>query len=178
MRWQEMYSKEIWKEETAYTILQMMKLVTTGVRHPTLKNKTTGRAIVGGTAIRMRGKETEKRPYAGIDRSIPVAGKTGTTQNQSDGWFMGLTPDLVTGVWVGAEDRAVRFRSLQLGMGTNMALPMWCYYMKKVYADSTLKISQEDFTPPSAVIGDPLDCNQYKEFDPKTDVWDEKNQEW
>ena len=83
-----------------------------------------------------RGKETEKRPYAGI--KPPVAGKTGTTQNQSDGWFMGLTPDLVTGVWVGAEDRSVRFRSLQLGMGTNMALPMWCYYMKKVYADSTL----------------------------------------
>ncbi len=91
---------------------------------------------------------------------------------------MGLTPDLVTGVWVGAEDRAVRFRSLQLGMGTNMALPMWCYYMKKVYADSTLKISQGDFTPPPTIIGDPLDCNQYKEFDPKMDVWDEKNQEW
>ena len=174
----EMYSKEIWKEETAYTILQMMKLVTTGVRHPTLKNKTTGRAIVGGTAIRMRGKETEKRPYAGISREIPVAGKTGTTQNQSDGWFMGLTPDLVTGVWVGAEDRAVRFRSLQLGMGTNMALPMWCYYMKKVYADSTLNISQSDFTPPSSIIGNPLDCNQYKEFDPKMDAWDEKSQEW
>ena len=174
----EMYSKEIWKEETAYTILQIMKLVTTGIRHPTLKNKKTGRSLVGGTAIRMRGKETEKRPYAGIDREIPVAGKTGTTQNQSDGWFMGLTPDLVTGVWVGAEDRAVRFRSLQLGMGTNMALPMWCYYMKKVYADSTLKISQEDFAPPSTIIGDPLDCNQYKEFDPKTDVWDEKDQEW
>ena len=174
----EIYSKEIWKEETAYTILQMMKLVTTGIRHPTLKNKATGRALVGGTAIRMRGKETEKRPYAGIDREIPVAGKTGTTQNQSDGWFMGLTPDLVTGVWVGAEDRAVRFRSLQLGMGTNMALPMWCYYMKKVYADSTLNISQSDFTPPSSIIGDPLDCNQYKEFEPKMDVWDEKNQEW
>ena len=174
----EMYSKEIWKEETAYAILQIMKLVTTGIRHPTLKNKKTGRALVGGTAIRMRGKETEKRPYAGIDRDIAVAGKTGTTQNQSDGWFMGLTPDLVTGVWVGAEDRAVRFRSLQLGMGTNMALPMWCYYMKKVYADSTLKISQGDFTPPPTIIGDPLDCNQYKEFDPKMDVWDEKNQEW
>jgi len=172
----EMYSKEIWKEETAYTILQIMKLVTTGIRHPTLKSKKTGRPLVAGTAIRMRGKETEKRPYAGI--KPPVAGKTGTTQNQSDGWFMGLTPDLVTGVWVGAEDRAVRFRSLQLGMGTNMALPMWCYYMKKVYADSTLNISQGDFEVPSSIIGNPLDCNQYKEFDPGTDVWDEKKQEW
>jgi len=172
----EMYSKEIWKEETAYTILQIMKLVTTGIRHPTLKSKKTGRPLVAGTAIRMRGKETEKRPYAGI--KPPVAGKTGTTQNQSDGWFMGLTPDLVTGVWVGAEDRAVRFRSLQLGMGTNMALPMWCYYMKKVYADSTLNISQGDFEVPSSIIGNPIDCNQYKEFDPGTDVWDEKDQEW
>ena len=174
----EMYSKEIWKEETAYTILEIMKLVTTGIRHPTLKNSKTGRSLVAGTAIRMRGKETEKRPYAGIDRKIPVAGKTGTTQNQSDGWFMGLTPDLVTGVWVGAEDRAVRFRSLQLGMGTNMALPMWCYYMKKVYADSTLNISQGDFEMPSSIIGNPIDCNQYKEFDPGPDVWDENNQDW
>ena len=174
----EMYSKEIWKEETAYTILEIMKLVTTGIRHPTLKNPETGRPLVAGTAIRMRGKETEKRPYAGIDREIPVAGKTGTTQNQSDGWFMGLTPDLVTGVWVGAEDRAVRFRSLQLGMGTNMALPMWCYYMKKVYADSTLNISQGDFEKPLSVMENPIDCSQYKEFDPGIDVWDKKQQEW
>ena len=67
-------------------------------------------AFYGGTALRIRGKQTEKRPYAGL--RMPIAGKTGTTQNQSDGWFMGLTPDLVTGVWVGAEDRSVRFRSL------------------------------------------------------------------
>ncbi len=174
----EMYSKEIWKEETAYTILEIMKLVTTGIRHPTLKNRETGRPLVAGTAIRMRGEETEKRPYAGISREIPVAGKTGTTQNQSDGWFMGLTPDLVTGVWVGAEDRAVRFRSLQLGMGTNMALPMWCYYMKKVYADSTLNISQGDFEKPLSVMGNPIDCSQYKEFDPGVDVWDKNQQEW
>jgi penicillin-binding protein 1A len=174
----EMYSKEIWKEETAYTIVEIMKLVTTGIRHPTLKNRETGRPLVAGTAIRMRGEETEKRPYAGISREIPVAGKTGTTQNQSDGWFMGLTPDLVTGVWVGAEDRAVRFRSLQLGMGTNMALPMWCYYMKKVYADSTLNISQGDFEKPLSVMGNPIDCSQYKEFDPGVDVWDKNQQEW
>ena len=116
--------------------------------------------MVGGTALRIRGKQTEKRPYAGL--KMPIAAKTGTTQNQSDGWFMGLTPDLVTGVWVGAEDRSVRFRSLQLGMGTNMALPMWAYYMHKVYEDSTLNISQGDF-PNRLVIGDPIDCNS--EFD-------------
>lgn len=166
-------SKEVWSETTAHTILEIMKLVTTGVRHPTLKNKKSGRALVGGTAIRIRGKETEKRPYAGI--KTPIAGKTGTTQNQSDGWFMGLTPDLVTGVWVGAEDRAVRFRSLQLGMGTNMALPMWGYYMKKVYADSTLNISQGDFPRPASIIQSPLDCQQYNFGKIKMDVIDEKD---
>lgn len=166
-------SKEIWAESTAYTILEIMKLVTTGIQHPTLKNKKTGRPIVGGTALRIRGKETETRPYAGI--KSPIAGKTGTTQNQSDGWFMGLTPDLVTGVWVGAEDRAVRFKSLQLGMGTNMALPMWGYYMKKIYADSTLNISQGDFPRPASIVQDPLECQQYKIGKLSKEVFDEND---
>ena len=172
----EMYSKEVWQEETAYTILQLMKLVTTGTRHPTLKNSKTGRARYGGTALRMRGNETEKMPYKGI--KSPVAGKTGTSQRNSDGWFMGLTPDLVTGVWVGAEDRAVRFSNTALGQGANTALPMWCYFMKKAYADSTLNISQEDFKAPSRVLSNPIDCNKFKELDPGTDLWDEKAQEW
>jgi penicillin-binding protein 1A len=148
--------QQVWSPETAYKILSIMKKTTAGIRHPTMKSKKTGRAVVGGTAMRIRGRQTEKRPYAGL--RMPIAAKTGTTQNQSDGWFMGLTPDLVTGVWVGAEDRAVRFRSLQLGMGTNMALPMWAYYMHKVYEDSTINISQGDFEKPASVIGDPLDC--------------------
>jgi len=59
-----------------------------------------------------------------------------------------------------------------------MALPMWCYYMKKVYADSTLQISQEEFARPSSITGNPIDCKQYKEFEPKMDAWDEKDQEW
>ncbi len=147
---------QVWSPNTAYTMLSIMKRTTLGIQHPTLKNKKTGRPLVGGTAMRIRGKQTERRPYAGL--KMPIAAKTGTTQNQSDGWFMGLTPDLVTGVWVGAEDRAVRFRSLQLGMGTNMALPIWAYYMHKVYEDSTLNISQGDFDKPASVIGDPLNC--------------------
>ncbi len=159
-------AKEVWAEHTAYTILQMMKKVTAGMQHPTARGKS-GRKLVGGTAIRIRGRKTEKRPYAGL--KMPIAGKTGTTQNQSDGWFMGLTPDLVTGVWVGAEDRSVRFRSLQLGMGTNMALPIWGYYMNKVYEDSTLNISQEDFTKPPSVTQDPLDCFQYEMGQPSID---------
>ncbi len=159
-------AKEVWAEHTAYTILQMMKKVTSGMKHPTAKGKN-GRRLVGGTAIRIRGRKSEKRPYAGL--KMPIAGKTGTTQNQSDGWFMGLTPDLVTGVWVGAEDRAVRFRSLQLGMGTNMALPIWGYYMNKVYADSTLSISQKDFPKPPSVTQNPLDCFQYEMGQPSID---------
>ncbi len=80
--------------------------------------------------------------------SYPLAGKTGTTDNNSDGWFMGLTPDLVTGLWVGAEDRSVHFRSTHLGQGANMALPIWALYMQKVYADNSINISKGDFEKP------------------------------
>ena len=80
----------------------------------------------------------------------PIAGKTGTTQNNSDGWFMGITPDLTTGVWVGAEDRSVHFRSTALGQGSRTALPIWAIYMQKVYADPTLHISKGDFPKPTA----------------------------
>lgn len=94
--------------------------------------------------------------------SYEIAGKTGTTQNQSDGWFMGITPDLVSGAWVGCEDRAVRFRSTNLGQGANTALPIWGIYMKKVYADSTLGISKGSFTPPeNKSITVELDCGKY-----------------
>ena len=80
----------------------------------------------------------------------PIAGKTGTTQNNSDGYFMGITPDLTTGVWVGAEDRSVHFRSTELGQGSRTALPIWAIYMQKVYADPTLHISKGDFPKPFA----------------------------
>ena len=151
-------ANEALDEVTAFTMLEMMKGVTSGVVHPTAKNKKTGRPLVGGTAIRIRGAQTEQRPYAGL--KTPIAGKTGTTQNQSDGWFLGLTPDLVTGVWVGAEDRSVRFRYLQQGMGTNTALPIWAYYMHKVYDDKRLNISKGDFERPLSLMGvDLLNCN-------------------
>ncbi len=151
-------AKQVWNAETAFTMLEMMKLVTSGVKHPTLKNKFK-RPLVGGTAIRIRSRDTTKRPYVGITQ--PVAGKTGTTQNQSDGWFMGLTPDLVTGVWVGAEDRSVRFRTVSMGMGTNTALPIWAYMTKEINKDSTLLISQEDFKKPLNIRDSPLDCESY-----------------
>jgi penicillin-binding protein 1A len=78
----------------------------------------------------------------------PIAGKTGTTQNQSDGWFMGMVPNLVTGVWVGCEDRSARFKSIVYGQGATSALPIWGLFMKKCYSDSTLNVSKEEFEKP------------------------------
>jgi penicillin-binding protein 1A len=114
-----------------------------------LKGSTT---MQGGTGLRLRGSKYQFR--------MPIAGKTGTTQNQSDGWFMGVTPDLVTGVWTGCEDRSMHFHSLKLGGGSNMALPEWALYMKQVYADTSLHISQEDFRRPDS-LNIELDCTKY-----------------
>jgi len=75
---------------------------------------------------------------------------------------MGLTPDLVTGLWVGAEDRSVHFRSTHLGQGANMALPIWALYMKRIYADTTLNISKGDFEKPKN-LGVELDCEKYNQ---------------
>lgn len=121
-------------EETAYLIVKMMEGV-----------------VQTGTGTRLR--SVYKINY-------PVAGKTGTTQNNSDGWFMGLTPDLVGGVWVGCDDRAAHFRSTALGQGANMALPIWALFMKKVYADPRLKISKGAFERPKQPITVKVDCIQ------------------
>lgn len=88
-----------------------------------------------------------------------VAGKTGTTNDQSDGWFIGYTPKLTAGAWVGAEDRQVHFESLALGGGSNMALPIWGIFMQKVIEDGTLGISHDDkfLAPPGLVLN--LDCD-------------------
>ncbi len=145
-------TSEALDEKTAYIMLNLMQGTVDGVY-----NAHTGKTT--GTAIRLK-TDLERRGYDGFDKKLKIAGKTGTTQNQSDGWFIGLTPDLVTGVWVGAEDRSVHFRTLQLGMGTNMALPVWGYYMKDAYADESLKISQEDFERPEGITIE-LDCDEY-----------------
>jgi penicillin-binding protein 1A len=108
--------------------------------------------VEGGTGSRLRGK---------YGLTAPIAGKTGTTDNNSDGWFMGITPELVTGVWVGCEDRSVHFRSTLLGQGANMALPIWALYMKRVYADQSLKISQTDrFEVPHKPLSVDMDCSK------------------
>jgi penicillin-binding protein 1A len=119
----------------AYEMLQMMKGV-----------------VNFGTAGSLRGG----RSWGGI--SAPTAGKTGTTQNNSDGWFVGITPELVTGVWVGAEDRAVRFKSMTWGQGGRMALPIYGYFMQKVYKDPGIALSTRDFDQPTDYDPSVYDC--------------------
>ncbi len=119
----------------AFELLQMMKGV-----------------VNQGTAGSLRGG----RSWGGI--TAPTAGKTGTTQNNSDGWFMGITPELVTGVWVGAEDRAVRFKTMTWGQGGRMALPIYGYFMQKVYKDPGIALSTRDFDPPSDYDPSVYDC--------------------
>jgi penicillin-binding protein 1A len=128
-------TEEVLSEEKAYVMLQLMKGV-----------------VLGGTGSRLRYR---------FKLMQPMAGKTGTTQNNSDGWFMGITPDLVSGCWVGGEDRSIHFNSTDQGQGASMALPIFGYYMQKVYADKTLKISQGDFDKPAKKIDVEMDCSKY-----------------
>ena len=106
--------------------------------------------VNSGTAIRLRAKYGLKGE---------IAGKTGTTNDQSDGWFIGYTPSLTAGVWVGAEDRQIHFESLTLGGGSNMALPIWGIFMKKVLEDGTLGVYESDrfIAPPGISLN--LDCD-------------------
>jgi penicillin-binding protein 1A len=108
-----------------------------------------------GTGRRIRGPRY-RIPY-------PIAGKTGTTQDNSDGWYIGITPNLVSGVWTGAEDRIVHFRSTNLGEGANTAIPIWAMFMKKVYDDPTIKISKGDFEAPKGGLSVEIDCDKYKQ---------------
>ena len=94
-----------------------------------------------------------------------IAGKTGTTQNHSDGWFIGFVPNLVTGVWTGADNRAVRFRDLSLGQGAEMALPIWGNYMKSLYKNEQLDISREDFKYPDNGVSVTLDCSDNQKIE-------------
>jgi penicillin-binding protein 1A len=112
--------REAIDEQTAYLMLNMLQGV-----------------INEGTGGRLRGP----RPYGQF--RMPIAGKTGTTQNHSDGWFIGTTPVLTAGVWTGADLRSIHFRSLQSGQGANLALPVWGWFFKKVLADSTLGITED-----------------------------------
>ena len=112
-----------------------------------------------GARLRTQGGGSGDNRWTGYPYMFtnPIAGKTGTTQNQSDGWFMGMVPNLVTGVWVGCEDRSARFKSITYGQGATAALPIWGYFMKLCYADENLKVSKLDFErPPNLSIK--VDC--------------------
>ena len=130
--------KEVLSPTVAHEILKMMLGV-----------------VQGGTGSSLRGTW---KPWGGV--TAQTAGKTGTTQNNSDGWFMGLTPGLVTGVWVGAEDRSVRFKTMTWGQGARMALPIYGYYMQKAYADSKLNLSREDFAIPEEYNPEEFKCDK------------------
>lgn len=135
-------------KRTAATVVEMMKGVVDGAYSIEESNRK-------GTGIRLR-MDLDRREYDGI--KVPMAGKTGTTQNHTDGWFMGLTPELVTGVWVGAQDPTVRFSTIALGQGANTALPIYGYYMKEVYANPGIGLSTRDFVKPESLGADSLDC--------------------
>lgn len=148
-------TKEVLSEESAFVVLELLKGVTTA-----------------GSGVRLR---TSEHYYKDIITGFPykftnpIAGKTGTTQNHTDGWFMGVVPNLATGVWTGGDDRAVHFENIAEGQGATMSLPTWALFMKKVYADSTLRISQEDFEKP-LYVGIDTNCGKEplgKEDDPK-----------
>ena len=97
-----------------------------------------------------------------------IAGKTGTTQNQSYGWFMGIVPNLVTGLWLGGEDRSIHFEEIGFGQGATMALPIWALFMKGAYENEELGISKEEFSAPEQV-SIILDCEGYdSDFDQTT----------
>ena len=97
----------------------------------------------------------------------PIAGKTGTTQNHSDGWFIGMVPDLCTGIWVGGDNRSIRFDSIIYGQGATMALPIWGLYMKKCYEDTNLTISKSEFKIPENLSIE-LDCEVYEKNNRKS----------
>jgi penicillin-binding protein 1A len=128
---------EAMPEELAYSMLGMMKGAVNGASNV----HQNGRVYATSSSLR------SGQPWGGI--KYPTAGKTGTTNSAADGWFMGLTPDLVTGVWVGADDKQVHFRSYPWGQGARMALPIYGYYMQEVYKDNKIKISKGDFERPA-----------------------------
>lgn len=150
--------REAMSEENAYKMVQLLS----GVAEygPRFKDPETGKMkSTFGTGIRLR-MNVASRDYDNIPDSIKIAGKTGTTQNQSDGWFMGMTNDLVSGVWVGCEDRSAHFLTTDNGSGTNMALPIWAYYMHDVWNDEELSYEGGEFDVPESLRHVNFDCSE------------------
>jgi penicillin-binding protein 1A len=144
-------TEQVLSEESAYVVVDLLKGVTEA-----------------GSGVRLRGQWgkypddiSTGYPY---QFENPIMGKTGTTQNQSDGWFMGVVPNLATGIWTGADDRATHFEKITQGQGATMSLPTWALYMRKCYADSTLTVSQDMFERPE-VVTIQLDCEAVPTLD-------------
>ena len=144
-------TKDVISSETAYVTVSLMQGVTQSgsgarLRHSWKKNDAIYKKVMTGYPFEF---------------DNPIAGKTGTTQNNSDGWFMGMVPNLATGVWVGGDDRATHFSRTVYGQGATMALPIWGIYMKKCYADETLGVSKDNFVKPGKISIE-TDCAKYK----------------
>jgi len=146
-------TQDVLSQEAAYVTVNLLQGVTKA-----------------GSGARLRHAGLEKTSYV-YEKVItgypyvfenPIAGKTGTTQNQSDGWFMGMVPNLATGVWVGGEDRSVHFKDIAFGQGATMALPIWAVYMKRLYDNPDLGISMEEFVAPEN-LSIPIECEEVDE---------------
>lgn len=156
-------TRDVISEETAYVMVKLMQGVTEF-----------------GSGMRLRTKKDPRPHFEEVitghpyEFTNPIAGKTGTTQNQSDGWFMGMVPNLVTGVWVGAEDRATHFADIAYGQGATMALPIWGLYMKSCYENEDLGISKEDFPMPKRLTIS-VNCSEVEEEEDKKEEEEEED---
>ncbi|WP_394747925.1 penicillin-binding protein 1A [Spongiimicrobium salis] len=157
-------TKDVLSKDVSYAMLDLLQGVTKGG---------------SGARLRSTGANKYKKEYDEIITGYPyefknqIAGKTGTTQNNSDGWFMGMVPNLVTGVWVGGEERATHFKTITYGQGASMALPIWGLYMKKNYANKELGVSDKDFEKPENLSIN-VDCAKIqKEQDKDIDLDDD-----
>jgi penicillin-binding protein 1A len=159
-------TQDVLSQEVAYVTVNLMQGVTQGG---------------SGTRLRHAGLEKTNYVYENVVTGYPylfenpIAGKTGTTQNQSDGWFMGMVPNLATGVWVGGEDRSIHFKDIAFGQGATIALPIWGSYMKSLYNLPELGVSQEDFIVPENLsiavdCGDVTDPDNKEKPKPKADL--------
>ncbi len=156
-------TRDVLSKDVSYAMLDLMQGVTEGG---------------SGTRLRTRGYDKWRAEYKEIITGYPyafknpIAGKTGTTQNQSDGWFMGIVPNLVTGVWVGGEERATHFKTITYGQGASMALPIWGMYMKENYKNKELGISDKAFEKPKDLSIN-VDCSKVAEAIDNIDVDDD-----
>jgi len=156
-------TKDVLSEESSYVTLKLLEGVT---------------KFGSGARLRHDIPEDERNyVYKNVVTGYPykfqnaIAGKTGTTQNQSDGWFIGMVPNLVTGVWVGGEDRSVHFKEIAYGQGATMSLPIWGLFMNKCYEDEELQVSNEDFDEPE-ILSIELDCSKVLPVESESDAND------